>query len=100
MPHGANQARTVDASPLLSRSFVICAVLFVVAGFGFVLGARRILSEDRFDQKCYESIGRLEESRASVRSVVSNMRGFMLNADPIHQQAGMADLDDARDDLT
>ncbi len=99
MPSGPLSFQKDDASPLLSRSFVICAALTVVAGFGLVLGARRIWDEDRYDRRAYESIGRLEEARANVRNSVSNMRAFMLSTDPIKQQSCMSNLDDARDNL-
>jgi len=88
-----------DAHPILNRSFVICAALTLVAGFGLCFGARRIFAEDRFDQRAYEALGRMEEARASVRSAVGNMRGYMLSTDAVKQQACMSDFDDARDDL-
>src|SRR6478672_7361872 len=99
MPEGPIPTPHSDTSPILSRSFIVCAALTLVAGFGLVFGARRIWDEDRFDQRAYESIGRLEEARASVRSSVANLRAYMLSTDPIKQQACMSDLDDARENL-
>ena len=99
MPERTLPGKRETLNPILSRSFVLCAAITVVAGCSLVVGARRIVNAERTERHNYEAIGRLEEARASMRSAVSNMRAFMLTADSVHQQACMSDVDDAREDV-
>ena len=92
-------SRRTSADSIVGRSFVLCAALTLVAGFGVALGARKILGEDKAERRYYESIGKLEEARTSVRSSVSNMREFLLTTDPATQQSSISDLDDARQNI-
>lgn len=100
MPDGSQVFGKWEAlSLILSRSFIWCAALTVVAGSGMVFGARRIVASDRAERRSYEAVGRLEEARASLRSAVSEMRGYMLTAETTHQQVCLSDLDNVIEEL-
>jgi len=99
MSEGNPQVLQRRLSPVLSRSFTICAALTLVAGFGLLLGARRMLFADQKDRKHIDSIGRLEEARSNTRSAVSNMRAYFLSAEARYQQLSTAEIDSVRENL-
>ncbi len=91
--------KTHDQGPRYSWSagfswtFAICAAFGLVSGLGLIVGVKRIFDSDKFERHNFDVVGRLEETRSSFRSAVSNMRAYMLAPDPAHQQAYIADCD-------
>lgn len=63
------------------------------APIGLIVGAKRIFDSDKFERHNFDVVGRLEETRSSFRSAVSNMRAYMLTSDSPHQQAFLADCE-------
>lgn len=76
-----------------SWTFAFCAAFGLVSGVGLIVGVKRIFDSDKFERHNFDVVGRLEETRSSFRSAVSDMRAYILAADPQHQQAYLADCE-------
>jgi len=83
MPAHTYHRRKRDAwNPWFRRGFIVCTSFAIFAGVSLTFLGNNVVEDDSKEQYAYETLGGLQSIRASLHTSESNMRVFLISADP------------------